>query len=449
MRDLGPLDGDVEEIDGRGLSAIPGLVDCHTHPAFGGDRVDEFALRAGRRDLRGAPRGRRRDPLDRRRDARARRERRSPRRVDRHAGWMLAARHDDVGGQVGLRSRPRDGARVAAGDRGAGGSPTWLGRPRGPAGAATSADAYLDWALAEVLPDAARIADAADVFLERGAFDAAQARRYLEACRAAGLALRLHGDQFTECGAIPLGDRARRTLGRPPRGDRARRRRRARVERRRRRAAAGERAVPRPTDAAGAAPRRCGRGGGARDRLQSRQLVHDEHPARVHARVHAAPSLARGGAHRGHRQRSARPRPAVGSGGSRPGYAARPRPARGDATGVTSRTRSRATSSRRWSAAAGSRFGANLDCRCRPASSAAVARRTFRHEYETVLLDADGNERPLDDEELRAEREARAQSKAAAKAAARKTGAPGSAAVATHARGRRRRRGTGRCAAAG
>jgi len=31
-----------------------------------------------------------------------------------------------------------------------------------------------------------------------------QARRYLAACRDAGLALRLHGDQFTEAGAIPL-----------------------------------------------------------------------------------------------------------------------------------------------------------------------------------------------------------------------------------------------------
>ena len=48
------------------------------------------------------------------------------------------------------------------------------------------------------------MAEAADVFLERGAFDANQARRYLEACAAAGLALRLHGDQFTEAGAIPL-----------------------------------------------------------------------------------------------------------------------------------------------------------------------------------------------------------------------------------------------------
>jgi imidazolonepropionase len=65
-------------------------------------------------------------------------------------------------------------------------------------------DAYLDFALAEVLPEAATLARQADVFLERGAFDATQARRYLTACADAGLELRLHGDQFTEQGAIPL-----------------------------------------------------------------------------------------------------------------------------------------------------------------------------------------------------------------------------------------------------
>ena len=46
MGDLGSLGEEVEELDGRGLSAIPGLVDCHTHPAFAGDRANEFALRA-------------------------------------------------------------------------------------------------------------------------------------------------------------------------------------------------------------------------------------------------------------------------------------------------------------------------------------------------------------------------------------------------------------------
>jgi imidazolonepropionase len=66
------------------------------------------------------------------------------------------------------------------------------------------ADAYLDFALAEVLPEAAQLAEAADVFLERGAFDAAQARRYLTAARELGLTLRLHADQFTEAGGIEL-----------------------------------------------------------------------------------------------------------------------------------------------------------------------------------------------------------------------------------------------------
>ena len=41
------LPAEIEEIDGRGLCAIPGLVDCHTHACFGGDRVNEFSLRAG------------------------------------------------------------------------------------------------------------------------------------------------------------------------------------------------------------------------------------------------------------------------------------------------------------------------------------------------------------------------------------------------------------------
>jgi len=85
----------------------------------------------------------------------------------------------------------------------AGGVPTWLGAHALPP-EFDDADAYLDFALGEVLPDAAELAEAADVFLERGAFDVDQARRFLGACRDAGLSLRLHGDQFTEQGAVPL-----------------------------------------------------------------------------------------------------------------------------------------------------------------------------------------------------------------------------------------------------
>jgi imidazolonepropionase len=81
--------------------------------------------------------------------------------------------------------------------------PTFLGAHAVPPEFADG-DAYLDFVLAEVLPEAASLAEAADVFVERGAFDARQARRYLEACREAGLALRLHADQFTEAGGVEL-----------------------------------------------------------------------------------------------------------------------------------------------------------------------------------------------------------------------------------------------------
>lgn len=43
--------------------------------------------------------------------------------------------------------------------------------------------------------------------------------------------------------------------------------------------------------------------------------------------------------------------------------------------------------------------------------------KTYRHEYETVLLDGEGNEVPLDPEELRAEREAKQRERAQTKPA--------------------------------
>src|SRR5436305_10534912 len=46
--------------------------------------------------------------------------------------------------------------------------------------------------------------------------------------------------------------------------------------------------------------------------------------------------------------------------------------------------------------------------------------KTFRHEYETVLLDGDGNEIPLDPDELRAERQAKQQERAQTKPVATK-----------------------------
>jgi len=203
MRDLPALDGDVRELDGRGLCAVPGLVDCHTHAAFGGDRIDEFSLRAagaGYEELHARGGG----ILSTVRATRAEGEDGLRTIVERHRGWML--RHGtttfEAKSGYGL-DRDTELASLRA-IRAAGGIPTWLGAHAIPPEFDGDGDAYLDFALADVLPEAATLAEAADVFLERGAFDACQARRYLEACRDAGLALRLHGDQFTEQGAIAL-----------------------------------------------------------------------------------------------------------------------------------------------------------------------------------------------------------------------------------------------------
>jgi imidazolonepropionase len=202
MRDLARVDGDVEELDGRGLCALPGLVDCHTHACFLGDRVDEFALRAGGatyEQLHAAGGG----IMSTVRATRAATDVELLRAVDRHRHWMLRAGTTTFESKSGYGLDADTELASLRAIREAGGVPTWLGAHAVPP-EFTDADAYLDFALRDVLPQAAEIAEAADVFLERGAFDAAQARRYLSACREAGLALRLHGDQFTERGAVAV-----------------------------------------------------------------------------------------------------------------------------------------------------------------------------------------------------------------------------------------------------
>jgi len=202
MRELEPLHGEVQELDGSGRCAIPGLVDCHTHACFAGDRVGEFALRAGGasyEELHAAGGG----ILSTVRATRAAGEAELQAAVERHRWWMLRAGTTTFESKSGYgldRETELASLRAIVAEESV---PTWLGAHAVPP-EFEDADAYLDFALAEVLPEAAHLAEAADVFVEEGAFEIAQARRYLEACRAAGLELRLHADQFTERGAVPL-----------------------------------------------------------------------------------------------------------------------------------------------------------------------------------------------------------------------------------------------------
>jgi imidazolonepropionase len=203
MRDLVAPDGDVEELDGRGLCAIPGLVDCHTHACFAGDRVEEFALRAAGasyEELHAAGGG----ILSTVRATRGAGADGLRRELRHHREWMLRAGTTTFEAKSGYGLDHQTELASLRAIRDEGGVPTFLGAHAVPP-EFDSAEGYLDWLVAEVLPDAAELAEAADVFVEQGAFDVDQARRYLSEARRHGLELRLHADQFTEAGGLQLG----------------------------------------------------------------------------------------------------------------------------------------------------------------------------------------------------------------------------------------------------
>lgn len=202
------LGSETREVDGRGKVALPGLVDCHAHPVFMGDRAAEFDLRArgaSYEEIHAAGGGIRATVAA----TRAADDEALVEATKLHLRWMLEHGTTTAEAKSGYgldrltELRSLRAARRAGEEQPVDVVPTFLGAHTLPP-EFDSTDLYVDFMIAEVLPEAAGLAAAADVFLERGAFEEPQARRYLEACARYGLALRLHGDQFTERGAIPL-----------------------------------------------------------------------------------------------------------------------------------------------------------------------------------------------------------------------------------------------------
>jgi imidazolonepropionase len=196
---------ELPSLDAGGRIAVPGLVDCHTHAAFAGDRVDEFDLRAagaGYEEIHAAGGG----IASTVRATRAAGPDGIALALGRHLAWMAAGGTTTAevksGYGLDLETELAQLRAIDAADS-IETVATFLGAHAVPPEAG-GADAYLDELIEDVLPQAAPLAEAADVFLERGAFDAGQARRYLEAAAGHGLALRLHGDQFSEAGAVAL-----------------------------------------------------------------------------------------------------------------------------------------------------------------------------------------------------------------------------------------------------
>jgi imidazolonepropionase len=203
-----PAGAEFESVDGRGQVALPGLIDCHAHPAFLGDRAAEFEQRAsgaGYEEIHASGGGIRSTVAA----TRAGSEEELRTAVERHLGWMLEHGTMTAEAKSGYGLDRETELKSLRAIRAAGESspvdvyPTFLGTHTVPSDFEDAAG-YVEFVIHDMLPEAAPLARSADVFLERGSFEVPEAKRYLEACREHGLALRLHADQFSERGAIPL-----------------------------------------------------------------------------------------------------------------------------------------------------------------------------------------------------------------------------------------------------
>ena len=185
-----------ERVDVGGRAVLPGWVDSHTHLVFDGDRSAEFEARmAGR----GYAAGGIAVTTDATRAA-------SDERLRQLVGQRV--REAQRGGTTCLETKTGygltvdDEARAARIAREFVDEVTFLGAHLVPDG--TTPDEYVALVTGEML-DAVRPHVAwMDVFCEEGAFDVEQSRRVLEAGRAAGLGLRVHGNQLGESGGVQL-----------------------------------------------------------------------------------------------------------------------------------------------------------------------------------------------------------------------------------------------------
>jgi imidazolonepropionase len=207
IRDIPSGEG-FESVDGRGKIALPGLIDCHTHPAFLGDRAAEFELRstgASYEEVHASGGGIRSTVAATR--AGGEEDLRSA--VARHLRWMLEHGTTTAEAKSGYGLDRETELKSLRALRAAGRFspvdviPTFLGAHTVPPEFDSAAE-YVEFVVHDMLPDAAPLARFADVFLERGSFEAPEAKLYLQACREHGLVLRLHADQFSQRGAIPL-----------------------------------------------------------------------------------------------------------------------------------------------------------------------------------------------------------------------------------------------------
>ena len=209
--ELPPAYASAVRVDARGGLVIPGLVDCHTHLAFGGWRADEFVQRIEGRSYQEIARAgggiARTVRLTRAAGEAALLERArgflremaslGVTTVECKSGYGLDREHELELLRVYHRLAGEGTARVVS---------TFLGAHVVPPEFRADREGYLRLLVEELIPEIARqgLATACDVFVEDTAFTVPEARRILLAAKAAGLGRRLHADQLGPSGGAEL-----------------------------------------------------------------------------------------------------------------------------------------------------------------------------------------------------------------------------------------------------